>query len=144
MPHCCPQKQQWVFTNFSAGWMDSSCHPPGGTYCKCGPNCSFSASADAGGLAICLLLHCQLRERDQLSFAGGTQILPVPAGRGVIKSDLRQNTFEVIGMHARCVTLAAACANCSFTLGSNTLVKLDTKLRRTLKDVKELPKRKVK
>src|SRR5204863_7207934 len=114
MPHCCPQKQQWVLTSLSAGCRDSSRQPPGGTKFRCGPYRSISASTGMGGLAMCVLLQTQLRGCDRLALARGAELLPM-AGRPrdrVVKIQLRENNLQVLNVHARREPLSAPRAEC--------------------------------
>src|SRR5690242_12484539 len=145
MPHCCPQKQQCVFTSFSAGWVDSSRQPPGGVNCWCGPNFSIRTSGDCGGLATSLLLQAKLGHRERLALARRTQLLPI-AGRSrhrIVEAELRQNKLEVVNVHARGVALAAAGACRTFAFLPCFLVKLHAELRWTLEDVEEFSKRQI-
>src|SRR5215468_7188010 len=103
MPHCCPQKQQCVFTSFSAGLRDSSDQPPGGVLERCGPNCSRSSSAEAGSLAtVGCLLDSKLCPRQRLSLAGWTELLPVTSRswNAVVEAELRQGEFQVVDLHS--------------------------------------------
>src|SRR5664280_3788960 len=58
MPHCCPQKQQWVFTSFSSAPVCSQ--PPEGTRFKVGPNCFTRSGRSVGSFAILRNLSFQL------------------------------------------------------------------------------------
>src|SRR6185503_1950981 len=50
MPHCCPQKQQWVFTKRSGGV--EAFHPSGGSPFKCGPNSLTISVTGTGSFAM--------------------------------------------------------------------------------------------
>src|SRR5579859_1650533 len=52
MPHCCPQKQQWVLTMRSGS--TSAFHPCAGIRFSVGPNCDTNSGIVTGGLAIYL------------------------------------------------------------------------------------------
>src|SRR6266545_5578515 len=93
MPHCCPQKQQWVLTRRSAGCSDSSSQPPGGTWDGWGPYCAASASGDRGGLATGFLLKTKLRRGNRFAFARGAQLLPVArrSGQRVVETQALQD-----------------------------------------------------
>src|SRR6266536_6118593 len=100
MPHCWPQKQQWVLTSFSGA---SCCHPPGGTYWRCGPYRSASDSSDCGGLAMAGSLvaklggsDTKLGASDRLAFTRRTESLPVSGvGKRVVKAKLGQDGPQI-------------------------------------------------
>src|SRR3546814_430733 len=102
MPHCCPQKQQCVFTVFSSACDAVPDQPPGGMYFSVGPNWRISSSMVAGGLGTSFLLCFQLRERKCYSFAAGTNLLPkvFTVAHRIIKTQLRQYIPQVIDLHA--------------------------------------------
>src|SRR5262245_32416128 len=110
MPHCWPQKQQWVFTSFSPLRFAESTQPPGGTYLSVGPYCRLKVSTGCGGLAMQPLLGAQLCERERLSFARLAYSLPMlrwPGDRKV-KAQLRQHLAKIVNLHLRRETGAAA------------------------------------
>src|SRR5262249_13141854 len=61
----------------------------------------------------------------------------------IIKTHLWENFLEIFHMHSRSVTLATTSADCAAVLGSRLLIELDTQLRRSLEDVKELAEGKI-
>src|SRR6516162_2500069 len=124
MPHCCPQKQQCVFTSRSAGCRDSSCQPPGGVYAGCGPNLSSKTSGETGGSATRLLLQAQLSKGKRVPLTGGTQFLPGRACsiHSIVKTELRQNAFQIVDVHTRSISFAASFAFGRFAGGSRRLI----------------------
>src|SRR6516225_7646585 len=56
MPHCWPQKQQWVLTKRSGSADVSSLSPP--EYPRCGPNCAMVESKLSGGRTIFFSFFC--------------------------------------------------------------------------------------
>src|SRR5262245_16022165 len=105
MPHCWPQKQQWVLTSRSGGCVRSSPQPPGGVKARCGPKRSWVS----GGLATCGLLQAQLGARQGLPLAGRAEVLPAPRrGRGIVEAELPEHLLQVVDVQARGEALAAA------------------------------------
>src|SRR6516225_9104514 len=74
MPHCTPQKQQWVLTVLSAS--AAAPQPPAGVSLRCGPYCAISASSVTGSLATParLLHHAGLGEAQPPALARRAQI----------------------------------------------------------------------
>src|SRR5580765_3978894 len=61
MPHCCPQKQQWVLTIRSGS--TSAFHPWAGIRFSVGPNWDTNSGIVTGGLAIYLRLVVKQQQR---------------------------------------------------------------------------------
>src|SRR5262249_50148641 len=83
MPHCWPQKQQWVFTSRS-GSTDESIRRPVG-YDFSGPNLARSSGVKGGSAAIRSPFPCggpelPLRQAQHLPPAGGAHPLVVAGG----------------------------------------------------------------
>src|SRR5438552_11735407 len=116
MPHCWPQKQQWVFTRRSAGLRDSSCQPPGGIYAGCGPNCSVSTFSETGALATGFLFQAELRERQRLALARWAQFLPrgICSLQPVVETNLWKHFFQIVDVHPGGEPLAAPLAGSTF------------------------------
>src|SRR5262249_18295870 len=79
MPHCCPQKQQCVFTSRSGSTEVSTRWPVG--YDRSGPNLASSSGVRGGSAAIGSSVgrrgvpQVSLREGEQLAPAGGADVL---------------------------------------------------------------------
>src|SRR5579871_493609 len=127
MPHCCPQKQQCVFTKRSAGFR---------------PNFSSTISG-ATASATGLLLQAQLGQRQRFPLAGRAQFLPRRTAliHLIVEAELRQNSLEVVNVHSRSVRFAATFALRCFSGCTRRLIELHAQLCGSLKNVEELPER---
>src|SRR5690349_21550715 len=102
MPHCWPQKQQWVWTRRSGACVRSSPQPPGGVNDGCGPKRSTSAASGSGGLATRAPLDLELGGGERRPLAGRTEILPRLAFRRlVIEAELAEDEGEILRVEAR-------------------------------------------
>src|SRR5215831_9854077 len=97
------------------------------------------------GLATRSLLQSQLGARKRNSPARRAEFLPcVGCSRhAIVESQLRQHSLEIVDVHLRGKALPASDALRAGIGFSGTLIKLDSQLRRTLKDVEELPEGKI-
>src|SRR5476651_2528212 len=92
IPHCTPQKQQWVLTSLSGS--AAAIQPPAGCDTACGPYRSISASRDPGVLAI-------LHPLDQAGL-GPVQLLPLAGGTDVdvqVQARCDQGLLQVGDVH---------------------------------------------
>src|SRR5215469_5752994 len=100
----------------------------------------MSCSSEAGGFAMCLLLHSHLRGRKRTPLASWAKVLPMARGHAVIETHLRQHSFEVFNVHARRKWLVAKGADRARLAFARALIQLHSKLRGALKNVEELAK----
>src|SRR6185436_6336763 len=101
MPHCTPQKQQWVLTTLSAS--AAAPHPPAGVSLRWGPYSAISDSSVTGNLAM-TLHHRRLGDSEPLPLAGRAQI------QVELESVLRQDALQVGDVHRARESLAAPTA----------------------------------
>src|SRR6476646_5981285 len=148
-PHCCPQKQQWVFTSRSGSALverRAAVVPE-----RCGPKRSMMFSSSAGILATALPFrrraHRQLfvpgaalREPEQRAAAFRANLLVVigPAIHLVGEPELAFDRREIPHHHRGRVRLAAAPAERLLAARAGILVEADANLRRPLEDVEQL------
>src|SRR5262245_51986677 len=150
MPHCCPQKQQWVLTSLSGSTEASTRWPP--WYARCGPNFASNSGVTVASAAIAPSLgrrgdipQMPLRQGKHLTPASRADVLVVAGGVSgplVVVAELARNDDQVIDVDLRCENRPAAGASCLFTLPTDIGVELDRQLRRPLEDVEELAERK--
>src|SRR5262249_8445326 len=115
MPHCCPQKQQCVFTSRSGSTAALTRCPPG--YMRSGPNAVSSSCVSGGSAAIGApsvvsgRRQGALGQRQHLTPAGGADVLIVPAAHRrqfVAVSHLALHLDEILDVNLRCEPVLAA------------------------------------
>src|SRR6187401_2908481 len=106
MPHCCPQKQQWVLTSFSGS-------PPARTLAeRCGPKRSVIARSSTGTWAMSHSPRRALRQSEERAPAARTDALIVLATFDLVaESQVALDGDEVADHRRRRVRLGAARAH---------------------------------
>src|SRR5436190_6876819 len=162
MPHCTPQKQQWVFTSLSAS--PAAPQPPAGVSLRCGPYWAISASSVTGILATA----CSRIAKERLpllpSLGGPPRIgirdrqfahdarmgqaqSPTLASRAEIDlqpdAGLSQDVLQVRQVRGRGEAFPAAAAAGLRNRLAVPAMKDHGKVERPLEDVEELSKRDV-
>ena len=149
MPHCWPQKQQWVFTSFSAGW----------------PRFVLPAARRrvVQVRAELRLVEFVQRRRGGFSHAASSLIRSLRGATatcacrpGTAPASGRPDpawcsrsracgstALQVVDVHARGEALAAARADGAASSVAGVLVQLHAELRRPLEDVEELAERQI-
>src|SRR5262245_9555679 len=132
MPHCTPQKQQWVLTVLSAS--AAAPHPPAGVSLRWGPYCSIRDSSVTGSLAMAFH-HQGLGDPEPLPFALGTQV------QVELEAVVREDAFEIRKVHRSREALAAAAAAGGRRGLVVAAVEDHREVERPLDDVEQLPER---
>src|SRR5947209_19731093 len=76
MPHCTPQKQQWVLTSRSG--VPRPCQPPGGVSWRWGPYCAISCAVVCGRV----VMEIDSLRDERPSSAKAPHPCPLPEGEG--------------------------------------------------------------
>src|SRR5262249_47053395 len=148
MPHCWPQKQQWVLTSRS-GSADVSSRSPD-WYARSGPNFASSSGVAGGSVARRAALGRfrfpgrVLGEGEHLPPARRADALVVPALLAwhlVVIPQLRLDLNQVLHVGGCGERLVAARAPGRRLLRADVAVELDRELGRPLEDVEELAER---
>src|SRR5262249_23740668 len=139
MPHCCPQKQQCVFTSRSGSTEASTRWPVG--YDRSGPNRASRSGVRGGSAAIRAPPRprggpqAPLSEGEHLSPASGADVLVVATGvlRPLVAvAQLALDGDQVLDVDLRREGGVAACAGRRLAFLADVGVELDRQLRRPL------------
>src|SRR5262249_17942113 len=154
IPHCWPQKQQWVLTSFSGSTLVESRMPVISE--RCGPNCRVMFRSSTGGVAMgCSIRfrrtlvqsfppHRPLRQAKQCAAALGADLLimldawPIHL---VTESELFLDDSQIANHHRRCEWLTASLALRLLRSFARILVETHAELCRPLEEMEELAER---
>src|SRR6185312_2023638 len=141
MPHCWPQKQQWVLTSFSG----SSLVVPRTLAERCGPKARMISSSSTGIVAMSGALRPAraLRQAEDGAAASRADLLVVAgaARELVAEAEVMLDGDEVADHRRGRVGGVAAGTARLLAARAGVLVEADAELRRTLEDVEELAER---